>query len=100
MSSLTTMKSCNPCDVCFSPITPVLQLISSPHSMTCLEFTVFLSERRGAYLRIIAIFAYDVTDTILLASQKMALGAKTHTQAIPSCNFNFDFIQTNMIFVK
>ena len=81
MSSLTTMKSCNPCDVCFSPITPVLQLISSPHSMTCLEF---LSERRGVYLRIIAIFVYDVT--ILLASQKMAL-ARTPTQFIPSFNF-------------
>ena len=66
--------------------------------MTCLEVTVFLSERRGAYLRIIAIFAYDVT--ILLASQKMALGAKTHTQASLSCNFNFDFKQTDMIFVQ
>ena len=68
--------------------------------MACLEFTLFLSGRRGVYLRIIAIFAYDVRDTILLASQKMALGAKTHTKAIPSCSLNFDFEQRNMIFVQ
>ena len=57
----------------FSPITPVPAdklTLTTTINMTCLGFNVFLSDRRGVYLRIIAIFVYDVTNFVPRQNQE------------------------------